>query len=252
LFKNLGGAKSREKSSNNNVQSKKEEGSSLNSPSQDNQTQVQDQSLKVDLSPEEIAKFQALRSKMVSASFGEMVTLLMKSPHYKHYSLSDLEWLVVPPLMTNQFLVVEAQMKANPSEKPVEDAPQTDATTQASDVASAKTKTDESAKSSAASGVRIPVGLALWAKVSPDVDEKLSNNLESPVKLRPDEWRSGEINWLIDIIGDQTIMQGLYAKLKDDVFKGQTFKVRAQDKDGKKLVREMTGGEAAPSAPTDQ
>lgn len=168
------------------------------------------------LNPEELAKVQALRSKMISASFGEIVTLLMRSPHYKHYSLSDLEWLVIPALLTNQFLVVEAQMKAPVAGGQAEGA-------------------------APIAGPRIPVGLALWAKVSPEVDEKLSANLNAPVKLRPDEWRSGEINWIIDILGDEKIMQSLYAKLKGDVFKGQTFKVRAQNKEGQRVVTEIQG-----------
>ncbi len=188
-------------------------------------------SLKVDVSPEELAKFQALRSKMVSASFGEMVTLLMKSPHYRHYSLADLEWLLIPPLMTNQFLVVEAQVKPPANDKDAEG--------------------EEPGEKTLPAGVRIPVGLALWAKVSPEVDAKLSQNLEAPVKLRPDEWRSGEINWLIEVIGDQQIMAGLYNKLKADVFKGQKFKVRAQDKEGKRLVQEVSGQDVSDAGPED-
>ncbi len=184
------------------------------------------------LSKEELAKVQALRSKMISASFGEIVTLLMRSPHYKHYSLSDLEWLVIPALLTNQFLVVEAQMKLPVPQNENGDAPVAGGQTEGAPVA----------------GPRIPVGLALWAKVSPEVDEKLSANLDTPVKLRPDEWRSGEINWIIDVLGDEKIMQSLYAKLKGDVFKGQTFKVRAQDKKGQRVVTEVTGGEKTNSA----
>ncbi len=189
-------------------------------------------SLKVDVPPEELAKFQALRSKMVSASFGEMVTLLMKSPHYRHYSLADLDWLLIPPLMTNQFLVVEAQLKPPAKDK--------------------DTEGEETKQKTLPPGVRIPVGLALWAKVSPEVDAKLSENLNAPVKLRPDEWRSGEINWLIEVIGDQQIMAGLYNKLKSDVFKGQKFKVRAQDKDGKHLVQEVSGEAMSDDASTGQ
>ena len=53
------------------------------------------------------------------------------------------------------------------------------------------------------------------------------------------EWRSGEINWIIDVLGDEKIMQSLYVKLKGDVFKGQTFKVRAQNKEGQRVVTEV-------------
>lgn len=191
------------------------------------------------LSKEELAKVQALRSKMISASFGEIVTLLMRSPHYKHYSLSDLEWLVIPALLTNQFLVVEAQMKLPVPQNENGDTPVAGGQTEgAAKEAVAGGQPDDSP----VAGPRIPVGLALWAKVSPEVDEKLSANLDTPVKLRPDEWRSGEINWIIDVLGDEKIMQSLYAKLKGDVFKGQTFKVRAQNKEGQRVVTEVSGG----------
>lgn len=169
----------------------------------------------------------------------------MRSPHYKHYSLSDLEWLVIPALLTNQFLVVEAQMKA-----PV-------AGGQAEGVSKESIPQNENGDGASAEGAtpitgpRIPVGLALWAKVSPEVDEKLSANLNAPVKLRPDEWRSGEVNWIIDVLGDEKIMQSLYAKLKGDVFKGQTFKVRAQNKEGKRVVTEVTGGVEEANSPVD-
>jgi len=32
----------------------------------------------------------------------------MRAPHYKTYSLADLEWLVPPPLLTGPFAVVTA------------------------------------------------------------------------------------------------------------------------------------------------
>ncbi len=167
-------------------------------------------------STDDASKIQTLRSKMVSASFGEMVTLLMRSPHYKHYSLSDLEWLVIPALLNNQFLVVEAQVKKN---QPTNGEDETK---------------DPSAQQ------RIPVGLALWARVSKEVDEKLSKQIDAPIKLRPDEWNSGQVNWLVDIVGDPKILEGLYAKLRDDVFKDEVFKVRANDKDGNIIIKEIS------------
>lgn len=172
---------------------------------------------KTDATPtDDIGKVQALRSKMVSASFGEMVTLLMRSPHYKHYSLADLEWLVIPALLNNQFLVVEAQLKKNPN------------------------LGEEGEGKVPLAHQRIPVAVALWARVSKDVDEKISKKIDVPIKLRPDEWNSGEINWLVDIVGEPKILEGLYNKLRDDVFKGEVFKVRASDKDGNIIIKEIS------------
>jgi hypothetical protein len=34
------------------------------------------------------------------------------------------------------------------------------------------------------------------------VDKRLSENLTAPIRLRPDEWKSGDILWLVDAIGD--------------------------------------------------
>lgn len=142
-----------------------------------------------------------MKSKMTAASFGEMVSLLMRSTHYKHYSLAELEWLLLPPLMHNQFLVVEARSKEN--------------------------------------GASVPVGLALWASVSEDTNKRLSENLDQPIKLRPDEWKSGDNHWIIDVIGDEKIIQALHDKLKNEVFVGKTCKLRSVDDQGKRIIKEL-------------
>ena len=142
-----------------------------------------------------------MKSKMTAASFGEMVSLLMRSTHYKHYSLAELEWLLLPPLMHNQFLVVEARSKEN--------------------------------------GASVPVGLALWASVSEDTDKRLSENLDQPIKLRPDEWKSGDNHWIIDVIGDEKIIHALHDKLKNEIFVGKTCKLRSVDDQGKQIIKEL-------------
>ncbi len=147
----------------------------------------------------EEARARALRSKMMAAAFGEIVSVLMRSPHYKHYSLADLEWLVVPPLLANQFSLAEARAKE--------------------------------------SGFAAPVGIALWATVSEEVDRKLAEGLDRPVRLRPDEWRSGEILWLIDAIGAPKTVDALVEQLTKAAFAGKSFKIRSIDKDGKRAVK---------------
>ena len=142
-----------------------------------------------------------MKSKMTAATFGEMVSLLMRSSHYKHYSLAELEWLLLPPLMHNQFLVVEARSKEN--------------------------------------GASVPVGLALWARVSEDVNKRLSENLDRPIKLRPDEWQSGEINWLVDMIGDDKMKQPMVQKIKSELPEKSALKFRAMDDKGQVIVKEI-------------
>jgi cytolysin-activating lysine-acyltransferase len=136
-----------------------------------------------------------------SVAFAQIVSVLMRSPRYRHYTLGDLEWLVVPALATGQFRVVGAQSKQN--------------------------------------GVSFPVAVALWAAVSAEVDKKLSENLHVPIRLRPDEWQSGDILWLVDAVGDPRVVPQLLKQLLETSFKGREAKVRAAGEDGKITVRRL-------------
>jgi hemolysin-activating ACP:hemolysin acyltransferase len=136
-----------------------------------------------------------------SVAFSQIVSVLMRSPRYRHYTLGDLEWLVVPALATGQWRVVGAQSKQN--------------------------------------GVSIPVAVALWARVSPEVDKKLSENLHVPIRLRPDEWQSGDILWLVDAVGEPRVVPQLLKQLLETSFKGREAKVRAAGEDGKITVRRL-------------
>jgi hypothetical protein len=46
-------------------------------------------------------------------------------------------------------------------------------------------------------------GMAIWASVSEEVDAKIQDQIKGgvfPLRLAPDDWQSGEINWLLDFI----------------------------------------------------
>src|SRR5689334_841893 len=45
-----------------------------------------------------------LAVRLASASVADAVGLMMRSERHRHYSLADLEWLVLPPLMLNQVM----------------------------------------------------------------------------------------------------------------------------------------------------
>lgn len=94
-----------------------------------------------------------------------------------------------------------------------------------------------------------PIGVALWAFVSADVDEKLSQNLDRPMRLRPDEWKSGDIPWLIDAIGPPDVVKAMVQRLGQAVFKGTPYKIRARDSEGNVAIRTVeTKAEAEESA----
>jgi hemolysin-activating ACP:hemolysin acyltransferase len=149
----------------------------------------------------EDARRRAAIATRQSVVFSQIVGLLMRSPHYKHYALSDLEWLVLPALATGQFSVAEA-------------ATQRDAPT-------------------------VPVAVALWASVSPQIDKRLSEDLSAPMRLRPDEWRSGEILWLIAAVGDARMIPSFLKQLCGTAWKGRHIKLRRLDAEGKPAVALM-------------
>ena len=152
---------------------------------------------------------QALSLMRQSLAFAQIITVLMRSPRYRHYTLGDLEWLVIPPLLTGQFTVANASLQQN--------------------------------------GVTVPVAIALWASVSAEVDKKLSENLHLPIRLRPDEWRSGDVLWLIEAVGDQRAVPQLLKQLVETTFKERGVKMRVPGENGKITVQRIAKRQLLPT-----
>jgi len=135
--------------------------------------------------------------------FGEVVSVMMRAQQFRDLPLKHLQELVVPPLMLGQFLVAEAQSKAQ--------------------------------------GFVTPVAAALWARVSKEVDQRLSQDLDKPLQLAPKDWNSGDIGWLIVLVGNIQALAPLLKQLQDTTFKGRPVKMRSRGKDGKRVVTTIAG-----------
>jgi hemolysin-activating ACP:hemolysin acyltransferase len=90
------------------------------------------------------------------------------------------------------------------------------------------------------SGVAVPVGVALWASVSTAVDQRLSD-LSAPWRLQPDEWRSGDIPWLVVLVANTPTQQALLKHLGESVFRGRGIKMRVRGADGKMQIGTLKG-----------
>jgi hemolysin-activating ACP:hemolysin acyltransferase len=134
------------------------------------------------------------RDLLFAAAFAKIVSLMMRSPAHNHLHISDLMWLVVPPLLVEQVAIMEAaqQGAALPS----------------------------------------PFAAALWARVSPEVDRRLSEDKDGSVRLTGEEWQSGDIFWIIDAVGQPDIVPAFLEELVATNFPGQHPKMRVIDKQG--------------------
>jgi hemolysin-activating ACP:hemolysin acyltransferase len=91
----------------------------------------------------------------------------------------------------------------------------------------------------AAGGPRAPVAAVLWASVSVETDQRLSASLTQKLRLRPEEWKSGEILWIIDAAGEPRAMAGALAELAHKQFKDKAVKLVLPDADGTPHVDEL-------------
>ena len=136
--------------------------------------------------PEVAKKIAALRSH-VRESFGKIVMAMMMLPRYRHQTLGDLQHLVLEPLIRDRIAI------AYPGDK--ERGPLTDI-----------------------------AGLAIWASVSEEVDADIRQQIKAgvfPVRLKPEAWNSGSINWLIDVIApNRRMTTAVIANFKQVVKQG--------------------------------
>ena len=159
-----------------------------------------------DLTPDELQRA-AQASKAVMAVFGEITNVLMRAPNYKNLTLADLEWLVLPAVITGQYSVAEAQSKLN--------------------------------------GLLAPLAVLFWASVSPDVDKRITENLSIPIRLTPQDWRSGDIIWIVDVIGDPRVIQAMIKNAAASQWTGRQVKLRKRGPDGAPAIAVLQAAQIA-------
>ena len=154
-----------------------------------------------------VARLEAARKDRFAQDFSQVVAVLMRAPNYKTLRISDLEWLVIPPLLAGQARVALSRYSKD--------------------------------------GPIGPVAAALWARVSESVDKRLSQDLEKPPLLRSSEWTSGDILWLMTLAGEPKALAEFLPQLQKLDFKGRTVKMRVQMQDGKTVVQTLAASKTA-------
>ncbi|EAR51646.1 rzcC protein, putative [Oceanicola granulosus HTCC2516] len=138
------------------------------------------------MDPEIAGKIASLRSTL-RENFGKIVMAMMMVPRYRSQMLGDLQHLVLDPMLKDRIAIA------------YRDQPQDDP---AADMS----------------------GFAIWASVSEEVDGRIREQIANgvfPVRLKPDEWNSGDINWLFDVIAsDRATIATVVANFRKVVKEG--------------------------------
>ncbi len=153
-----------------------------------------------ELSPDQLRKA-AEASKRLSAAFGEIVSIFMRTPAYAKVPLGELEHIVVPAVATGQFTLAEGQSKAN--------------------------------------GMVQPVGVILWARVTDELDRRMSADPAQPLRLAANEWASGERVWVMEAVGDPRVIDAMLKKMAETAWAGRSVKFRTRNKDGQPIIATM-------------
>ncbi|WNZ54046.1 toxin-activating lysine-acyltransferase (plasmid) [Microbulbifer sp. MKSA007] len=118
-----------------------------------------------DLSPEAQQQLVQMQARM-REGVGTITMAMMNVPRYRNCSLADLQGLIIDPLLSNRISLAQGAENDEPQLQDIR-------------------------------------GIAIWASVSEDVDLKIKEQIRAgvfPLKLKPQDWTSGSINWLIDVI----------------------------------------------------
>ncbi len=77
-----------------------------------------------------------------------------------------------------------------------------------------------------------PIGVVLWASVSEEVEERL---MAGTTKLRPQDWKSGDKLWVVEVIAPFGGAEEMVKDLKANVFPQREVSYLATNKDGKQV-----------------
>lgn len=141
------------------------------------------------LDPAMVEKITEVRAK-VHETFGKVALAMMALPRYRHLSLLDLNAVLLEPLVRDR-VAIASSAKADAGE---------------------------------ASQVDSLSGIAIWASVSEEVDQKIREQIKAgvfPLRLAADDWTSGSIPWLFDVIApNERLTTSVIANFKQVVKEG--------------------------------
>lgn len=146
----------------------------------------------------------------VADILGQMVWLLSQSPLHRELKLKDLEWSFMPAILHGQFRI----FRYGP-------LPGIDANSLG----------DLNGLGMDPAGLEVmPLGVALWAKLSPEAEAKLERN----ERLTPQEWNSGDRTWLVELISpfakpENKLTEVMLADLIAGPFKRTPFSLHRTD-----------------------
>ena len=110
----------------------------------------------------------------MASTLGEIVWLMSQSSAHKTFFISDLEWMIMVPVMLQQFRIFYDQEK--------------------------------------------PIGVALWGFVNDEVEARLS---AGNARLQPQDWKSGEKLWVVEVIAPFGGHEAMLQDLETQVFPGR-------------------------------
>ncbi|MEO1719998.1 MAG: toxin-activating lysine-acyltransferase [Pseudomonadota bacterium] len=147
----------------------------------------------------------------VASAFGDIVNVLMRTETFRELTLKDLDWLVLPALQTGQFALAHGDPRPKDAQR---------------------------ATSEVGEKPNIPIAVVLWAHVSEDVDRRLRETAAEPIlKLAPDEWRSGDIPWIVAAGGVPDALRATLGHMAKNVFPANPANIVIKDDDKAKVVK---------------
>jgi cytolysin-activating lysine-acyltransferase len=154
------------------------------------------------------------RQARFAQAFVQVVAVLMRDANFRQMRLADLEHLVLPPIMAGQFRLAQVPARQGRGQ-------------------------------GQAGSVLVPVAVALWARVSATIDQRLSKSLDKPMQLGAGDWASGDNVWLMAVAGDRRAIPKFIDQLATTEFKGLPVKMRVRGPDNTVIVRTL--GQAGPA-----
>jgi cytolysin-activating lysine-acyltransferase len=151
--------------------------------------------------------------KTYGDAFGQIVWILSQSKIHRELKIKDLEWSFMPAVMHEQFRIF--RFGPLPGVEPSQLL-----------AAGQNVKMIE----------QMPLGVAIWAKLSEEAEAKL----ERGEHLAPNEWKSGDRVWLVELVSpyatpENKLQEAMLVDLVSGPFKTIPFFLhRTEPKTGKR------------------